>query len=109
MQADYQAGEKMLTLWSATQIPHILRSRIACSSRCPRTVSASSRSDVGGGFGGKLNVYREELLLPFLAMRLNRPVKWIEIRRENLQTMIHGRDQINYVELALAKDGRMSG
>jgi carbon-monoxide dehydrogenase large subunit len=109
VQADYQAGEKMLTLWSATQIPHILRARIAMFLKVPENRLRVIALDVGGGFGGKLNVYREELLLPFLAMRLGRPVKWIETRRENLQTMIHGRDQINYVELALAKDGRMLG
>jgi aerobic carbon-monoxide dehydrogenase large subunit len=109
VQADYQGGEKLLTLWSATQIPHILRSRIAKLLKIPENRLRVVAPDVGGGFGGKLNVYREELLVPYLAMRLGRPVKWIETRRENLQSMIHGRDQINYVELALAKDGRMLG
>ncbi len=109
VQADYQAGEKLVTLWTATQIPHIVRSRIAKLLKVPENRLRVVAPDVGGGFGGKLNVYREELLLPYLAMKLGRPVKWIETRRENLRTMIHGRDQINYVELALAKDGRMLG
>lgn len=109
VQADYQAGEKMLTLWSATQIPHILRSSICRLLNVPENRLRVIALDVGGGFGGKLNVYREEALVPYLAMRLGRPVKWIETRRENLKTMTHGRDQINYVELALAKDGRMLG
>ena len=109
VQADYQAGEKLLTLWSATQIPHILRSRIARLLDMPDNRIRVLALDVGGGFGGKLNVYAEEVLVPFLAMKLGHPVKWIETRRENLQTMIHGRDQINYLELALDNKGRILG
>ncbi|MBI2817942.1 MAG: xanthine dehydrogenase family protein molybdopterin-binding subunit [Acidobacteria bacterium] len=109
VQADYQAGEKMLTVWSATQIPHLLRSSLSRLLKVPENRLRVIAPDVGGAFGGKLNVYREEVLLPLLAMRLGRPVKWIETRRENMRAMIHGRDQINYVELAVTKDGRMLG
>ncbi|MBI4465567.1 MAG: xanthine dehydrogenase family protein molybdopterin-binding subunit, partial [Acidobacteria bacterium] len=109
VQASFQAGEKLLTLWSATQIPHILRSRIARLLKMPENRIRVIAPDVGGGFGGKLNVYREEVLVPFLAMRLGRPVKWIETRRENIRNMTHGRDQINYLEIALANDGRILG
>jgi carbon-monoxide dehydrogenase large subunit len=65
--------------------------------------------EVGGGFGSKLNVYREEALLGFLAMKLGRPVKWIEGRRENFLTTTHGRDQIDDVEIAVKKDGTILG
>ena len=65
--------------------------------------------EVGGGFGSKLNVYGEEAVIPWLAMKLGRPVKWEETRRENISATIHGRDQINDVELALKKDGTILG
>jgi carbon-monoxide dehydrogenase large subunit len=109
VQASYQAGEKMLTVWSTTQIPHTLRSEIARLLKIPDNRIRVMALDVGGGFGSKLNVYPEEGLVPHLAMRLGRPVKWVETRRENMLATIHGRDQINYIELALAKDGRILG
>src|SRR2546425_5890399 len=64
---------------------------------------------VGGGFGSKLNVYPEEALVGYLAMRLAKPVKWIESRRENFLTAIHGRDQIDDVEVAVKGDGTLLG
>jgi carbon-monoxide dehydrogenase large subunit len=60
---------------------------------------------VGGGFGCKLNVYREEALTAYLALSLNKAVKWIERRRENFAATTHGRDQIAYVEVAVTNDG----
>jgi carbon-monoxide dehydrogenase large subunit len=60
---------------------------------------------VGGGFGCKLNVYREEALTAYLALSLNKAVKWIERRRENFAATTHGRDQIAYVEVAVRNDG----
>jgi carbon-monoxide dehydrogenase large subunit len=65
--------------------------------------------EVGGGFGSKLNVYAEEALVGYLAMRLGRPVKWIETRRENFLTTIHGRGQIAEVEAAVKRDGTVLG
>jgi carbon-monoxide dehydrogenase large subunit len=109
VQASWQPGEKMLTLWSTTQIPHLLRNYVAQSLQVPDNRLRVLALDVGGGFGSKLNVYPEEILTPYLAMRLGRPVKWVELRRDNLLATIHGRDQINNVELALAKDGRVLG
>ena len=61
--------------------------------------------EVGGGFGSKLNLYPEEAVVSYLAMRLDRPVKWIEGRRENAAATIHGRDQIADCEIAIKKDG----
>ena len=109
VQANYQPGEKMLTVWSGTQIPHTLRSEIARLLNLPDNRIRVIAGDVGGSFGSKLNLYPEEGLVPYLAMRLSRPVKWVETRRENLQATIHGRDQINYIEVALGKDGRVLG
>ena len=109
VQARWQSGEKMLTLWSTTQIPHLLRNYVARSLGVPDNLLRVLALDVGGGFGSKLNIYPEEILIPYLAMRLAWPVKWVETRRENLLATIHGRDQINSVELALSKDGRILG
>jgi len=109
VQSSYHPGDRMLTLWSTTQIPHMLRNYVAKSVKVPDNRLRVVALDVGGGFGSKLNIYPEEILTPYLAMRLGRPVKWVETRRENLLATTHGRDQINNVELALAKDGRVLG
>jgi carbon-monoxide dehydrogenase large subunit len=65
--------------------------------------------EVGGGFGSKLNVYAEEALMGWISMQLNRPVKWIEGRRENMQATIHGRGQTGYIEIGFKKDGTLTG
>jgi carbon-monoxide dehydrogenase large subunit len=65
--------------------------------------------EVGGGFGSKLNLYAEEAVISHLAMRLNRPIKWIEGRRENAAVTIHGRDQIGDHEIAIKNDGTVLG
>ena len=63
--------------------------------------------DIGGGFGPKVFVYPEEILVPFLALQLGRPVKWIEDRREHFISTAHGRDQVHEVELAFDETGRV--
>ena len=65
--------------------------------------------EVGGGFGSKLNVYAEEALMGFVAMKIGKPVKWIESRRENFLCTIHGRGHVDYFELAAKRDGTISG
>ncbi len=107
--ADYKPGEKLLTLWSSTQIPHLLRTQIAVMLGVPESFVRVITPEVGGGFGSKLNVYPEEALVGYLAMRLGKPVKWIESRRENFLAAIHGRDQIDDVEVAIKRDGTILG
>jgi carbon-monoxide dehydrogenase large subunit len=107
--ADYKVGEKQLTVWSATQIPHLLRTQISAMLSVPEYSVRLITPEVGGGFGSKLNVYAEEALVAHLAMLLGKPVKWIETRRENFQNTIHGRDEINYMELAVKRDGTILG
>ncbi|HEU5453783.1 MAG TPA: xanthine dehydrogenase family protein molybdopterin-binding subunit [Terriglobales bacterium] len=107
--AQYLPGEKALTVWSSTQIPHLLKTQMAVMLGVPETSVRVITPEVGGGFGSKLNVYGEEGVVPWLAIRLGRPVKWSETRRENIAATIHGRDQINDVELALKKDGTLLG
>jgi carbon-monoxide dehydrogenase large subunit len=65
--------------------------------------------EVGGGFGCKLNIYPEEMVAAFATMKLGHPVKWIEDRSENLAVTIHGRDQVDYVEVAATKEGKVTG
>jgi carbon-monoxide dehydrogenase large subunit len=107
--AQYLPGERTLTVWSSTQIPHLLKTQIALMLGLPETSVRVVTPEVGGGFGSKLNVYSEEAVVPWLAIKLGRPVKWAETRRENIQAAIHGRDQIAYVELALKRDGTILG
>ena len=107
--ADYKMGEKRLTVWSSTQIPHLLRTQLAIMLAVPEHSVRVITPEVGGGFGSKLNVYAEEALVAHAAMRLGKPVKWIESRRENFQATIHGRDLIADMEVAVRRDGTMLG
>ncbi|MBB3051648.1 carbon-monoxide dehydrogenase large subunit [Prauserella isguenensis] len=97
------------TLHSSTQIPHILRSVLAGVCSVPEQDLRVVAPDVGGGFGGKLNVYPEECIAIALARRLSVPVKWVAARSEDSQTMTHGRGQVQYVELAAREDGTLLG
>ena len=107
--ASYHRGEGTLTLWTSTQIPHLLRTLLPGMLNIPETKLRIVAPEVGGGFGAKLNVYAEEALCAHLAMRLGAPVKWVESRRENAASTIHGRDQIGDYEVAVKKDGRILG
>ena len=107
--ARYFPGEDELTVWSSTQIPHLLRAMLALMLNFPEHRIRIIAPEVGGGFGCKLNVYREEGLLAHLAMKLKGTVKWIEGRRENIQATIHGRGQVGTVEAAVKKDGTILG
>ncbi|HKA55329.1 MAG TPA: xanthine dehydrogenase family protein molybdopterin-binding subunit, partial [Candidatus Binatia bacterium] len=106
--AHWDRGMKQLTVWSATQIPHLLRTQIAEALRVPENHVRVIAPEVGGGFGAKLNVYREELLVPHLAMQLGKPVKWTQTRREDFAATIHGRGQVQYIEAAVKKDGTVT-
>lgn len=107
--ARYLGGEKELTVWSSTQIPHLLKGHLSQMLKLAESQVRVIAPEVGGGFGSKLNVYAEEGLLGHLALKLNRPVKWSEGRRENIQATIHGRGQVGEVEAAVKKDGTILG
>ncbi len=98
-----------ITVWSSTQIPHILRVLIALVTGIPENNLRIVAPDVGGGFGGKLQIYREEILVTQLARKLGRPVKWTETRSEDMVATHHGRDQIQDIEIAATKDGTLLG
>jgi carbon-monoxide dehydrogenase large subunit len=103
--AQYHAGERSLTLWTSTQIPHLVRTLLPALLNVAENKIRVVAPEVGGGFGAKLNLYVEEVLCCHLAMRLGVPVKWIESRRENAAATIHGRDQIGEYEVAVMRDG----
>jgi len=96
------------TLWSATQIPHILRFALQLVVGIPESKIRVIAPDVGGGFGSKLDVYAEEALAVALAKRLGRPVKWIEERSENYLATIHGRDVVHELTFAATTDGKIT-
>src|SRR5574339_964628 len=105
---DRRAGR--LTVWDTTQAPVVIRNGLAdmlgLSERNVRVIAPF----IGGGFGPKIMMfYQEEVLVPWAAMRLNRPVKWIEDRAENFVATTHERGQIHEAEIALDKDGHILG
>jgi aerobic carbon-monoxide dehydrogenase large subunit len=105
--AQFRAGE--LTIWTSTQIPHVVKTTVAETVRVAEHQVRVVAPEVGGGFGSKLDVYGEEALLAALAVALGRPVKWIETRQENFLATIHGRGQVSYVDVAAKADGTITG
>ncbi|MEH1128755.1 xanthine dehydrogenase family protein molybdopterin-binding subunit [Micromonospora sp. CPCC 206061] len=97
------------TIWSATQIPHILRVMVALVTGMPEHKVRVVAPDVGGGFGGKLQVTAEELIAFMAAQRVGKPVKYTETRSDSLLSAHHGRDQIQDLELAARRDGTVLG
>ena len=96
-----------VTLWSATQVPHVLRFGMGLVLGIPESKIRVIAPDVGGGFGSKLDVYAEEALAVALARRLGRPVKWTEERSENYVATIHGRDVVTEYTFGATKDGKI--
>src|SRR3989440_1028945 len=107
--AEYRKASKTLTVWSSSQIPHLLRNILSALVGLPQHQVRVIVPEVGGGFGSKLNVYPEEMIAAFASMKTGHAVKWIEDRSENLAVTIHGRDQVDYVEVAATRDGKVTG
>ncbi|MFL5823441.1 MAG: xanthine dehydrogenase family protein molybdopterin-binding subunit [Solirubrobacteraceae bacterium] len=101
--ADYRAGS--LTLWSSTQVPHFVRLFLAILLGLSEERVRVIAPEVGGGFGSKLQVYGEEVLAAWASRKLERPVKWIETRTENMAAAHQGRDQIAHVKMGARRDG----
>jgi len=97
-----------MTLYSATQIPHILKIMTALTLGIPEQQMRVVAPSVGGGFGSKLNVYAEELLCVALAKKHEVPVRWNEERTEGAQATIQGRGQIQDIELAADENGKLT-
>ncbi|MFC8427783.1 xanthine dehydrogenase family protein molybdopterin-binding subunit [Streptomyces sp. NPDC057253] len=97
------------TVYSSTQIPHVLRVMLAVVTGVPEHKLRVVAPDVGGGFGSKLQVYGEEAIALTVARRLGRAVKWTESRSEGYLATHHGRGMIQDIEIAANRDGRLLG
>jgi len=98
-----------VTLWSATQIPHVLRFALSAFFGIPEQNVRVIAPDVGGGFGSKLQVTAEEVLAVLIGRKVGKPVKWTESRSEGNMTVHHGRDQWQRIRIAADRDGRIRG
>ncbi|HMF23634.1 MAG TPA: xanthine dehydrogenase family protein molybdopterin-binding subunit, partial [Pseudolabrys sp.] len=96
-----------VTVWSGTQVVHWVRREAATVLKLPEARVRCIALDVGGGFGVKGHVYPEDLLIPFLARKLGRPVRWIEDRHEHLLCSCQSRDQTHDVEVGFNDEGRI--
>lgn len=104
---DPQPALGEFTLFTATQVPHVLRTTLNLVTGIPEAKLRIVAPDVGGGFGSKLDVYAEEALALVLAKRLGRPVKWVADRSEDVLATIHGRDVIQEIEIAATAEGKV--
>ena len=107
--ASYDRAREELTFWSSSQIPHVLRTHLARLLKFPENRLRVIAPDVGGGFGQKAHVFPEEVLTAYLSVTLERPVKWIEERNENLSSALHAKEQVVDAEIALSNDGSILG
>ena len=98
-----------LTLHSESQVASLLRTELAAALGIPETGIRILTPNLGGGFGNKWDRYPEDILVSLATMRLGRPVKWIEDRREAFQATVHGREQVQEWELAVKADGTFLG
>ncbi|HYB46450.1 MAG TPA: xanthine dehydrogenase family protein molybdopterin-binding subunit, partial [Streptosporangiaceae bacterium] len=104
---DPRGGE--FTLWTSTQIPHVVRFLVAAVLGIPEQNLRVVAPDVGGGFGSKLQITAEEFLGVLIARKVGLPVKWTESRSEGNLAVHHGRDQIQRIKVAADSDGRLRG
>ena len=107
--AHYEPGKESLTIWSSTQNPHILRTRVAAMVGLGQHQVRAIAPEVGGGFGAKITVYGEDYVAAAISKRLGLPVKWVEERSEAFLSTIHGRGIIGYVDLAARRDAAVLG
>ncbi|HUP15069.1 MAG TPA: xanthine dehydrogenase family protein molybdopterin-binding subunit [Acidimicrobiia bacterium] len=96
-----------LNMYLTTQVPHLMQEELAKSFQVPVSTVRVITNFVGGGFGGKFDLAEEEMLVAFAARRIGRPVKWVEGRREHLQSLGHGRSMRSRYRLVADEDGRI--
>ncbi|HET7037329.1 MAG TPA: xanthine dehydrogenase family protein molybdopterin-binding subunit [Thermomicrobiaceae bacterium] len=107
--ASYNPGSGELTVWCTSQNPHIHRLLFSAVTGIHETRIRVVSTDVGGGFGSKIPFYSGEMLAATISRELGQPIKWIEDRHQNYLATTHGRDHIDYVELAATRDGTITG
>lgn len=94
-----------LTIWSSHQMPHFHRALVCQALGVPEFSVRISQADIGGGFGQKAGLYPEDVLIPFAAQKLQRPVKWLEDKREHFMASSHSREQNFDAEVAFDDRG----
>ena len=104
--AEFRGGQ--LTVWTSTQVPHLVRLFYAVQMGLSEDKVRVIAPEVGGGFGGKLQITAEETMCAWASLKLGRPVKWIETRSENMAVSHHGRDQVDYVRMGATRDGKIT-
>ncbi|MPZ55953.1 MAG: molybdopterin-dependent oxidoreductase [Rhizobiales bacterium] len=107
--AEWDAGSGKLIVSGAAKVPFFNRRILAKQIGLPEDAIEMVENDVGGGYGARGEFYSEDFLIPFAARQVNRPVKWIEDRRENLMAMNHARESEADIEIACARDGTILG
>ena len=107
--ASYDGGRNEVTVWGMTKVPHFNRAVLSSLLELPEHRIHFIEPDVGGGFGIRGEFYPEDFLIPYAAMKLGRPVKWIEDRREHLMAANHSREVRCELEIAARRDGTLLG
>jgi carbon-monoxide dehydrogenase large subunit len=108
--AQWHATMEEMTVWTTSQNPHPIRLLLsAFTLGIPENKLRVISPDVGGGFGSKIFHYPEEIIVPWVARKINRPVKWVATRSESMMTDSHGRDHVTKAKLALKNDGAFTG
>jgi carbon-monoxide dehydrogenase large subunit len=107
--AEYESGHGQFTIWSSTQIPHFLKTKLTGPLGVAEGKIRVIAPAVGGGFGVKAHMFVEEAIIPTLARILERPVKWVEDRYEHLAASAHSKEEIIYIDIATRTDGTFVG
>lgn len=105
----FQKYTNELTMWTSTQIPHLVRLLLSLVTGHSEQNIRIIAPDVGGAFGSKLYLYPEEIIMAFIAKQTGIPVNWTPSRSEDYATTTHGRDHIDYAEIAVTEDGVITG
>ncbi len=107
--ASWNEGYGSFEVWSTTQIPHALAGAIGMTFGVPSNRVRVIAPEVGGGFGVKLNVYPDEILMSFASQQLQLPVRWVETRREAAVSSIQGRGWLGTATMVGTRDGKILG
>jgi carbon-monoxide dehydrogenase large subunit len=107
--ATFDSATEQLTLWTSSQMPHLVRTKLADHLRHPENQIRVIAPDVGGGFGLKCHLFPEEVIVAWLARELGAPIRWLEDRREAMMASFHAKDELVDAELAVDADGSIRG
>ena len=107
--ADFNPGTNQLTVWTSTQIPHLVKLLMTLVTGHPEHQIRVIAPDVGGGFGSKLYLYAEEVITAMVAKQLGSAVKWTEQRQEGYLATTHGRDHVSDATIMGSRDGTITG